>query len=151
MGVTCARDAEVAAPLTVSGSGVYVGGCLRGRENVVFTAAAGAGKPADAVRGEVFPAAAVHGGAGIFARNLEIHHDPSVPCEFPDDSDRHAGVPVPEAWLAGPSTEFLLAAGAEASAPGAAFSGGILRLDQVSPAAGAEAHRRPVYPSPADG
>ena len=138
MGVTCVGDADVAAALTVSGSGVYIGGCLRGRENVVFTAAAGAGKPADAVRGEVFPAAAVHGGAGIFARSVEIHDDPSASCEFPDDSDRHVGVPVPETWLAGPSIEFLLAAGAEASAPGAAFSEGVLRLDQVSPAAGAE-------------
>ena len=36
MGVTCSGDAEIRAPLEVSGSGVYVGGCLRGREQVGF-------------------------------------------------------------------------------------------------------------------
>ena len=137
-GVTCAGDADIAAPLTVYGSGLYLGGCLRGRENVVFAATAGPGAPADIVRGEVFPVAAAHGGAGIFARTIEIHDDLSALGEFPDDSDRHAGMPIPEAWLAGPSTEFLLAAGAEATGPGAALSRGVLRLDQVSPAAGAE-------------
>jgi hypothetical protein len=138
MGVTCAGDADVAEPLTVYGSGLYVGGCLRGRENVVFASTAGSGTPADAVRGEVFPVAAVHGGVGIFASSGEIHDGRSASGEFPDDSDRHAGVPVPEAWLAGPSVEFLLAGGVEATAPGSALSGGVLRLDQISPAAGAE-------------
>jgi hypothetical protein len=137
MGVTCAGDADVAAPLTVCGSGVYVGGCLRGRENVTFAAAAGPGTPADAVHGDVFPVAGVHGGAGIFAHSIEIHDDPFAAGEFPDDSDRHTGVAVPEAWLGGPSVEFLLAAGVDALAPRSAFSGGVLRLDQVPPAAGA--------------
>ncbi len=77
MGVTCSADADIAAPLTVSGSGIYVGGCLRGRENVSFVWASGlvtpAGAPMDLVRGDDFPAAAVHGGAGIFARGVEIH------------------------------------------------------------------------------
>ena len=60
-GVTCPGDVEVAAPLVVGGSGVYVGGCLRGRENVSFEEAAGAvpglvaGGPADVVHGETFP------------------------------------------------------------------------------------------------
>ena len=106
----------------MSGSGVYVGGCLRGRENVSFVADPGsvtpAGTPADVVRGDAFPAAAVHGGAGIFARGIEIH-DGSGRSEFADDTDRHAGVPVPEEWLAGPTAEFLLAAGVGGDAPGA--------------------------------
>ncbi len=139
MGVTCTADADVAAPLTVSGSGVYVGGCLRGRENVAFASSAGsltpAGGPADVVRAEVFPAAAVHGGAGIFARGVEVH-DASGQSEFADDTDRHRGVPVPEEWLAGPTAEFLLAAGVEASRPGAALSGQVLRLDEIAPAPG---------------
>ncbi len=141
MGVTCVADAEVAAPLTVTGSGVYVGGSLRGRENVRFVQGAGpltpAGVPADGVRGDLFPAAAVHGGAGIFAGGVEVHDAPS-PGEFPDDTDRHAGVPVPEEWLSGVSAEFLLAAEAEATLPGPALTDGRLRLDAVSPATGEE-------------
>ena len=137
MGVTCVADAELTAPLTVTGSGVYVGGSLRGRENVGFVQGAGpltpAGAPADHVRGEVFPAAAVHGGAGIFARGVEIHDDTSSG-EFPDDTDRHAGVPVPEEWLGGVSPEFLLAAETEAMPPGQALTDGRLRLDEIPPA-----------------
>ena len=60
-----------------------------------------------------------------------------MPGEFPDDSDRHAGVPVPESWLVGPSVEFLLAAGVEAEAPGQALNEGVLSLDRLSPAGGA--------------
>ena len=81
MGVTCAGDADIAAPLEVSGSGVYVGGCLRGRENVSFDGRGGPPSPgvapADGVRGDVYPSAAVHGGAGIFTEGVEIH-DSSV-------------------------------------------------------------------------
>ena len=137
MGVTCAGDADVAAPLTVCGSGVYLGGCLTGRENVTFVPEAGFGVPGDAVRGDIFPVAAVHGGAGIFARGVEIH-DATGLGEYQDDSDRHAGVPVPETWLAGPSVEFLLAASVESEAPGPALSEGVLRLDRLSAAGGAE-------------
>jgi hypothetical protein len=140
MGVTCGADADVAAPLVVTGSGVYVGGTLRGRENVDFARGAGpmtpAGIPADGVRTEVFAEAAVHGGAGIFARGVEIHDGASV--EYPEDTDRHAGEPVPDAWLAGPAVEFLLAAQAAAMTPGPALSGGRLWLDAVSPASGDE-------------
>ncbi len=106
MGVTCSADADIAAPFTVSGSGIYVGGCLRGRENVSFVGVSGfvtpAGAPTDFVRGDDFPAAAVHGGAGIFARGIEIH-DGSGQSEFADDTDRHWGVPIQEEWLAGPT------------------------------------------------
>ncbi len=154
MGVTCAADAEVAAPLTVTGSGIYVGGSLRGRENVRFVQGAGpltpAGVPVDGVRGELFPAAAVHGGAGIFARGVEVHDAPS-PGEFPDDTDRHAGVPVPDEWLSGVSAEFLLAARGRGDGAGA-------RADRWAPAAGRDlagdggrARRRAVPSPPAGG
>ena len=72
-GVTCPGDVEVAAPLVVGGSGVYVGGCLRGRENVSFVGGRRRGPRSRRRRtrgrrpGETYPAAAVHGGAGIFA------------------------------------------------------------------------------------
>jgi hypothetical protein len=137
MGVTCTADADISAPLTVSGSGVYVGGCLRGRENVAFVAEPGSGTPlgapADAVRGDAFTAAAVHGGAGIFARGVEIHESGGTG-EFPDDTDRHVGLPVPEGWLAGPSVEFLLAAKSEVAHPGQALTDQVLRLDEIPPA-----------------
>jgi hypothetical protein len=136
-GVTCVGDAQVDAPLSVSGSGVYVGGCLRGRENVACAAApsALAGAPAlDAARGDVYPLAAVHGGAGIFAQGVEIHDPPTL--AFPDDTDLDAGLPVPPSWLGAPSAEFLLAAASEAMPPGEALSGGRLRLDELPPAVG---------------
>ena len=70
-GVTCTGDAEFAAPCVVAGSGVYVGGCVRGREYVAFEAGGAgvttAGLPADCCRGEDAPAA-VHALAGIFRR-----------------------------------------------------------------------------------
>jgi hypothetical protein len=139
MGVTCTGDAEIDAPLTVSGSGVYLGGCLRGRENVSFGDAAGSGAAAamapDCVRGDVYPSAAVHGGAGIFAVGVEIH-DPTATSRFDGDTDVHTGLAVDPAWVNGPSTEFLLAAQAEATPPGPALVDGLLRLDLLSPASG---------------
>ncbi len=126
----------------VSGSGVYVGGCLRGRDYVSFAADAGpvtpAGDPADCVRGEVYPAAAVHGGAGIFAAGVEIHE--SSPGEvYPLDTDDHAGSAVREQWLAAPTAEFLVAAAAAATPAGAALDGTRLRLDEIATTAGADA------------
>jgi hypothetical protein len=137
-GVTCAGDADVTAELTVSGSGVYVGGCLRGRENVLFTADAGLvtgdGRPADGVYGHAFPSAAVHGGAGIFARGAEIHES-GASTAFPDDTDRHEGVAVAPGWLQGPSPEFLAAAREAALTSGPWCRDDRLRLDLAPPAA----------------
>ena len=93
-GVTCRGDAEIQAPLEVAGSGVYVGGCLRGRENVGFVGGPSSvtpiGDPADCARGDVFPAAAVHGGPGIFAGGIEIH-DPAGGGLYAYDTDDDAG------------------------------------------------------------
>lgn len=136
-GVTCVDDAEVSAELAVSGSGVYVGGCLRGRENVRFVPDVGppapGGRPADRVRSALFPAAAVHGGVGIYARGAEIHAA-GASAEFPDDSDRHEGSPVEPEWLRAPGAEFLAAAalGAVPAAPW--VRDGRLRLDEIPPA-----------------
>ena len=141
MGVTCAADAEIGAPLTVSGSGVYVGGCLTGRENVAFVPAPGSpdlgGAPPDGVRGDVFPAAAVHAGAGIFAGGAEIHESAGTE-GYVDDTDRHVGEAASPDWLSGPSAEVLLAARAEASPPGAALVDGLLRLDDLPAAVGSD-------------
>jgi len=141
VGVTCEGDAEIVAPFTVAGSGVYVGGCLRGREQVdVVPGAAGltaAGDPRDGARPESFTAAAAHAEAGIFARGVEIH-DPSASCEFPLDTDPHTGAAFPAAWVAGPTPEFLVAARARAESPGPAFSDGTLHLDALGAADAAQ-------------
>ena len=138
-GVTCSGDIEVNAPLVVGGSGVYVGGCLRGRENVNFAEATGAvpgpGASADVVREEVYPAAAVHGGAGIFAFGVETHTSPGA-ASYALDTDRHAGLTVPEDWLVGPSSEFLLAARAAAEPAGPALTDAALQLEQIGAATG---------------
>jgi hypothetical protein len=136
-GVTCTGDAEFRAPFTVAGSGVYAGGCVRGRERVTFAGdgATERDQP-DYAHGEDFAVAAVHAAAGIFADGVEIHDAASL-VRYPDDGDQHAGEAGPAEWVAGPSAEFLLAAEAEAEAPGAALADGTLRLDALE-APGAE-------------
>jgi hypothetical protein len=139
--VTCAADAQIGAPFTVAGSGVYVVGCLRGRENMTFAPApdfpAPAGAPPDGVRGDVFPSAAVHAGAGIFAGGVEIHDSPGG-VGYVDDTDPDVGATAPPDWLTGPSAEILLAARAEASPPGVALADGLLRLDDLPAAVGSD-------------
>lgn len=136
VGVSCERDADVGASFTVSGSGFYVGGCLRGREQVAFGAGdAGVtadGRLVDGARGGDCPVAAVHAGVGIFAGGAEIH-DP-LAAAYADDGDRHAGVAPHAAWVAGPSPEFLAVAGAEGAPAGDALQDGSLHLDAIAPA-----------------
>jgi hypothetical protein len=136
VGVSCAHDADVAAGLTLTGSGFYVGGCLRGREQVSFGAGdAGVtadGRPIDGARSDDCQVAAAHAGAGIFAGGVEIH-DLSTG-EYAADGDPHAGVLPPVAWVAGPSPEFLAAAEAEATSAGDALQDGSLHLDAIGAA-----------------
>jgi len=139
-GVSCEHDADMAARLTVSGSGFYVGGCLRGREEVSFGAGdAGVtadGRPVDGARGEDCPVASVHSGAGIFAAGAEIH-DPLV-ATYADDGDQHAGVACLAAWTAGPSAEFLASAESRGTSAGDAFHDGSLYLDAIGAADSSE-------------
>ncbi len=80
----------------------------------------------------------MHGGVGIFALGTEIHEAPDA-ASYALDTDRHAGLPVPEDWLVGPSAEFLLAASASAGSAGAALTDAGLHLDQIGAATGADA------------
>lgn len=136
VGVSCEHDAEIDAPLSITGAGLYVGGALRGREQVAFVPGdAGVtadGRPVDGARGEGSLVAAAHSGAGIFAAGAEIHEAETT--WFPDDGDQHAGVAAPAFWVAGPSPEVLAAVTGEGQSPGAAWAAGTLRLDAVSPA-----------------
>jgi hypothetical protein len=136
VGVSCEHDAEIDAPLSVAGSGLYVGGVLRGREQVTFLPGGSGttpdGRPVDGARGDGTSVAAVHAGAGIFSVGAEIHEQD--PAGFPDDGDQHAGVAAPASWVAGPNAELLAAAEGEGRSPGAAWSAGTLRLDALDPA-----------------
>ncbi len=136
VGVSCEHDADVAARLTVSGSGLYVGGCLRGRDQVSFSpgdpGVTADGHAVDGARGADCPVASAHAGAGIFAGGVEIH-DPLV-AAYADDGDQHAGVVPQAAWVAGPSPEFLAAVQSEGTPAGDAFHDGSLHLDAVSAA-----------------
>jgi hypothetical protein len=136
IGVSCERDADLAAGLTVTGSGLYVGGCLRGREHLSFTAGdAGlttTGLPIDGARGGDCAVAAAHAGAGIFVRGTEIHDSPVG--AYADDGDLHAGVAPLAAWVAGPSADILAAAQVEGTPVGVALRDGSLHLDAIGPA-----------------
>ena len=141
VGVSCGQDADVEAPLTLAGTGLYVGGALRGRERVAFVSGdAGVttdGRPRDGARGADFLVAAAHAGVGIFAGGVEIHDPPGA--AYDDDGDRHTGSPVPAAWTMGPTSEFLAAAADHGERPGAAFVDGTLRLDALGTADSAQA------------
>jgi hypothetical protein len=136
LGVSCEHDADIAAGFTISGSGLYVGGCLRGRDQVSFAAGdAGVsadGRPVDGARGADCPVAAAHAGAGIFAGGFEIHD--STAAAYADDGDPHAGAMPLDGWVAGPSPEFLAAAESEGTPAGAAFYDGSLHLDALGAA-----------------
>jgi len=152
VGVSCEHDAELAARFTVSGSGLYVGGCLRGRDLLSFSAGdVGVtvdSRPADGARGDDCPVAAAHAGAGIFAGGAEVH-DPPV-AAYADDGDPHAGAVPAAAWVAGPTPEVLVAAQSEGMSAGDALSDGSLHLDAISAAGPSEliAGRCLVLPGP---
>ena len=133
-GVVCAGDAVVEAPLVIAGSGLYVGGSVQGREDVGFAQGAGAatpaGAPVDHVRGEMFPAAAVHARAGIYAHGVEIH-DALGEGLWPYDTDAHAGAVPGSELVRRPSAGFLAAAAARGLPVGEALSGTRLSLDDL--------------------
>jgi hypothetical protein len=132
-GVSVAGDAEFGAPFLVAGSGVYAGGCVRGREHVQLVSGPGGAPPPDLARGEDFAVAAVHAAAGIFAAGSEVHES-SPSAAYPSDGDQHTGQLLPARWVDGPSAEFLVAAAAEAERPGPALVDGVLHLDLLQPA-----------------
>jgi hypothetical protein len=136
VGVSCEHDAEIDAPLSITGAGLYIGGALRGREHVGFmpgdAGVTSEGRPVDGARGDGSFVAAAHSVAGIFAEGAERHE--TEPAGFPDDGDQHAGMAAPASWVAGPSPQVLAAAAGEGQSPGVAWAAGTLRLDAVGPA-----------------
>lgn len=126
-GVTCEHDAEFAAECTVSGSGVYVGGIIRDRQNLTFASAD------DYVHGDAVAPAAAHAAVGIFANGTEIH-DQASSTAYPDDTDRHVGLVPPDDWYVPPTQEFLAAAEGAGMSADTAWSEGRLQLDELSAA-----------------
>ena len=142
-GVVVSGDVDLRAPTTVSGSGFYTGGCLRGRQWLRFTSGdlASASAPArDEVHPKTWSVAGVRALGGIWADSREIHA-PGEASEWTDDTDTH----TPEDGLADFVRAFdqdlLFALGEQAVPPGDALIDGVLdlaRLPARPPGGGAE-------------
>jgi hypothetical protein len=133
-GLVAGGDVELQAPLRVTGSGLYCGGCLRGREWLEFGApdlVGGAPPPADGVHGDVWPQAGVHALGGVWAGGVEIHAVPETGGAYPYDSDMHAGDNDVAPYVAPPDEAFLIALQDDAIAPGAALHDGVFDLARL--------------------
>ncbi len=137
-GLVVSGDAEFAAPLTVSGCGVYSGGSVRGREWVSFPEADGA-PAADRVRGDLWPQAGVHALGGIWTRGVEEHDDD--PAAVPEDTDTHSAVNEVMGAVSAPPEDWLETVREWADDPGSALQDGVLMLDRI-PAARSAADGR---------
>ena len=88
-GLTVSGDADLRAPVTIEGSGLYAGGAVRGRQFVTFTGAPGDPSPApDHAHADLYAEAGVHADVGIFDAGGEEHLEGSAP---PADTDTHDG------------------------------------------------------------
>jgi len=128
-GLVAAADVELQAPLLVSGSGLYSGGCLRGREWLELE---GGTIPAgDGVHGDVWPLAGVHALGGVWSAGEEIHAGPQAGWEYPHDTDMHTGDNGVSPLVAPPDASLLVALRDAAVAPGAALQDGVLDLARL--------------------
>lgn len=97
-GVTVAGNVVLSAPAAVSGSGVYVGGSLLGREWLTFVASGGAAVAVDGVCSETWPLAAVHAVGSIWEGDVEIHSaEGGSSTLWPVDTDSHSSAEAVEA------------------------------------------------------
>jgi type II secretory pathway pseudopilin PulG len=133
-GLVTGGDAELQAPLRLTGSGLYCGGCLRGREWLELGSLDPAGAvtpPPDGVHGDVWPQAAVHALGGEWAAGEEIHAGLGSDAQWPFDTDMHTGDNEVSRLVAAPEAAFLIALRDAAVAPGAALHNGVLDLSQL--------------------
>jgi hypothetical protein len=133
-GIQVAEDIELRAPVDVSGSGVYCGGSVRGREWLRFgdddempTGAAPAG---DNVHGDRWPEAAVHAAGGIWAVGEEIHQSTTAAL-WSADTDTHTGETGASAMTTSPSAGLMCFVREQALPSGEALSNDVLHLDQL--------------------
>jgi hypothetical protein len=144
-GILVAEDVELRAPVDVTGSGVYCGGSVRGREWLRFGDAVemptGATAAGDNVHGDRWPEAGVHAAGGIWASGEEIHQSATA-AMWPADTDTHTGETDVSALTGSPSADLMCFVREQAVAPGEALSHDVLDLEQlpshVSGSAGAE-------------
>jgi hypothetical protein len=140
-GCAVAGDCIVEAPTQITGSGLYVGGTVTGRQLITFGEAGAAGPALDTVHPDLWLLAAVHAGGGIFVDRVGEEHEVGLPAG--SDSDVHAGTPPPAAATAMPPAEVLADLHAHEIDPGAALRDDELHLDKL-PLAPADATGRPA-------
>ena len=132
-GVVSAHDAELEAPVRVTGSGLYCGGCVRGREWLSFPAqlVAGESLPAiDRVHGDLWPVPGVHALGGVFAFGQEIHAG-EPPTSYESDTDTHTGGPPVDALVAPPNPAWWVTAREQQVDASGALEDGTLHLDRL--------------------
>jgi len=129
-GVVVAGDVELRAPLRVIGSGIYSGGCLRGREWLSFGVEGAATAAADDVHPDLWALAAVHALGSIWADGEEIHAQGSVLPVSPwaEDSDTHIDESWPAELLSPPGPGLMCALEEHSMEPGDALANGVLDL-----------------------
>ena len=126
-GLVAGGDVELQAPLRVTGSGLYCGGCLRGREWLEL----GSPDAADGVHGDVWPQAGAHALGGVWSAGEEIHAGPEAGGKHPYDTDMHTGDNEVSPFVAPPDASLLIALRDAAVAPGAALQDGALDLARL--------------------
>jgi hypothetical protein len=133
-GIEISEDAELRAPVDVTGSGVYCGGSVRGREWLRFgddaETPAGAAPAVDGVHGDRWPVAGVHAAGGIWAAGEEIHQSASAD-PWSADSDTHTGETGIAALAEPPSAELVCFLRERTIAPGEALSDDVLDLSKL--------------------
>ena len=133
-GLVTGADVELQAPLRVTGSGLYCGGCLRGREWLEFGSlapAGGATPPVDGVHADIWPQAGVHALGGVWSASEEIHAGLGAGAEYPYDTDMDTGHNEVSQFVAARGTPLLVTLRDDAVAPGAALHDGVLDLAQL--------------------
>lgn len=133
-GLAVGGDVELHAPLTVAGSGLYCGGCLRGREWLELGGldpAGGATPPADGVHADIWPRVGVHALGGVWSAGEEIHAGLGAGGEYPDDTDMHTGDSAVSPLVATPGVALLVTLRDNAVAPGVALHDGTLDLARL--------------------
>jgi len=133
-GIVVSGDAELRAPVDVTGSGVYCGGSVRGREWLRFgddaETSAGATSAVDGVHGDRWPVAGVHAAGGIWASGAEIHQSASAD-RWPADTDTHTGETGLAALTDPPDADLVCFIREQAVAPGEALSDDVLDLAKL--------------------
>ena len=127
-GIVVAEDAELRAPVNVTGSGLYCGGCVRGREWVRF--GDGAIPTVDGVHGDRWPMAGVHAAGGIWAAGNEVHESATAE-SWAADTDTHTGETTISGLTGPPAIDLMCFLHEQAVAPGVALSGDVLDLEQL--------------------